>query len=173
MRSSSTCRCPTGKGSVLFAESGWNSSRKFLNALSSYMPFFQSPKCVYIKCVMPPIFFYKIFTLLWTLLVIGLNLGGLCRPPCRPPYPPPCQHPCPPPRWTPIPPPCPPPCQPSYWPPCPPPGKVGHHVGHLVHLHGGYHNVISKLCEGSETLTESKSESITNRRTGIVARDFS
>ena len=53
---------------------------------------------------------------------------------------------------------------------------VGHHVGHLVHLHVGHHvshhvghrNVVSTLCEVSETLTEWKSESITylptNRR---------
>ena len=34
-------------------------------------------------------------------------------------------------------------------------------VCHLVHLHVGHHNVISTLCEGSETLTEWKSESIT------------
>ena len=52
-------------------------------------------------------------------------------PPCSPSYPPPCR---------PL---CPPPCRP----------QVSHHVGH--------HNVISTLFEGSETLTEWKSESIT------------
>ena len=47
------------------------------------------------------------------------------------------------------------------------------HVGHLVHLHVGHHahlhvghlvshrNVVSTLCEVSETLTEWKSKSIT------------
>ena len=39
---------------------------------------------------------------------------------------------------------------------------VGHHVhlhfGHDVQLHVGHHNVVSMLCEGSETLTEWKSE---------------
>ena len=46
---------------------------------------------------------------------------------------------------------------------------VGHdvrlHVGYHVHLHIGHHfdhyNVVSTLCEGSETLTEWKSESMT------------
>ena len=50
---------------------------------------------------------------------------------------------------------------------------VGHdvrlHVGYHVHLHIGHHvghyNVVSTLCEGSETLTGWKSESVTNRRT--------
>ena len=49
---------------------------------------------------------------------------------------------------------------------------VGHHfghhvhlnVGHLVHLHVGHHNVVSTLSEGSETLTEWKSEIITYGR---------
>ena len=40
------------------------------------------------------------------------------------------------------------------------------HVGHHVHLHVGHHvghhNVISTLCEGSETLTEWKSERMTD-----------
>ena len=51
---------------------------------------------------------------------------------------------------------------------------VGHHVSHLVHLHVGHHvhlhvgrhvshhvghrNVVSTLCEVSDTLTEWKSE---------------
>ena len=38
------------------------------------------------------------------------------------------------------------------------------HVGHHVRLHDGHrvchHNVISTLCEGSETLTEWKYESV-------------
>ena len=38
------------------------------------------------------------------------------------------------------------------------------HVGHHVHLHVGHHNVVSTLCEGSETLTEWKSEIITYGR---------
>ena len=46
---------------------------------------------------------------------------------------------------------------------------VGHlvhlHVGHHVHLcighHVSHHNVVSTLCEGSETVLEWKSESIT------------
>ena len=53
---------------------------------------------------------------------------------------------------------------------------VGHHVhlhihDHVSHLHGqlvdprGHHNVILTLCEGSETLTEWKSEGITDRLT--------
>ena len=46
---------------------------------------------------------------------------------------------------------------------------VGHHVGHLVghHVshHVGHHNVVSMLCEVSETLTEWKSETITDGRT--------
>ena len=41
---------------------------------------------------------------------------------------------------------------------------VSHHVGHLVsdlvHLHVGHHNVVSRLCEVLETLTECKSESV-------------
>ena len=57
----------------------------------------------------------------------------------------------------------------------------GSHVGHLVHLHVCHHvhlhvgrhvshhvghcNVVSTLCEVSETLTEWKSESMTNQRT--------
>ena len=49
------------------------------------------------------------------------------------------------------------------------------HLGHHVHSHVGHHvshqNVISTLCEGSETLTEWKSESITYLRTGLGARD--
>ena len=32
---------------------------------------------------------------------------------------------------------------------------VGHHVGHHVHLHVGDRNLVSTLCEISETLTES------------------
>ena len=43
---------------------------------------------------------------------------------------------------------------------------VGHHLGNLVHLHVGHHvghrNVVSTLCEGSEALSEWKSESVTN-----------
>ena len=51
---------------------------------------------------------------------------------------------------------------------------VYHLVGHRVHLHSahhvhlhvshhvGHHNVVLTLCEGSETLTEWKSESITD-----------
>ena len=58
---------------------------------------------------------------------------------------------------------------------------VGHLVSHLVHLHVGNHvhlhvgrhvgrhvghcNVVSTLCEVSESLTEWKSESITDGRT--------
>ena len=46
---------------------------------------------------------------------------------------------------------------------------VGHivrlNVGYLVHLQVGHHNVISTLCEGSETLLEWKSESITDQPT--------
>ena len=34
------------------------------------------------------------------------------------------------------------------------------HVGHQVHLHVGHRNVVSTLCEVSETLTEWKSESV-------------
>ena len=49
-----------------------------------------------------------------------------------------------------------------------------HHVGHLVHLHVSHHvgqrNVVSTLCEVSETKTERKSEIITNRLTGVGAR---
>ena len=47
---------------------------------------------------------------------------------------------------------------------------VGHHVGHLV----GHHNVILTLCEGSETLIEWKSESITDQLTedGLVGVDL-
>ena len=66
---------------------------------------------------------------------------------------------------------------------------VGHlvhlHVGHHVHLHVGrhvnhrvgHHNVISRLCEVSGTLTEWKSESVMDLRTdrltevGLGARD--
>ena len=66
----------------------------------------------------------------------------------------------------------------------------GSHVGHLVHLHVchhihlhdghhvshhvGHHNVVSTLCEVSETLTEWKSKSMnygrTDGRTGVGAR---
>ena len=48
------------------------------------------------------------------------------------------------------------------------------HVGHLVHLHVGHHNVILTLCEGSETLIEWKSESITDQLTddGLVGVDL-
>ena len=56
---------------------------------------------------------------------------------------------------------------------------VGHHVnlhvGHHVSHHVGHHNVVSMLCECSETLTEWKSESVTNGltdgHTGVGARD--
>ena len=55
----------------------------------------------------------------------------------------------------------------------------GHHVGHLIHLHVGPHvhlhvghrNVVSTLCEVSETLTEWKSESVTDGLTEVGARD--
>ena len=59
---------------------------------------------------------------------------------------------------------------------------VGHlvhlHVGHLVHLHVGHHvshhighrNIVSTLCEGSEMLTEWKSE-LTDGQTGVGASD--
>ena len=54
----------------------------------------------------------------------------------------------------------------------------GHYVGHLVHLHVGrrvshhvgHHNVVSMLCEGSEMLTEWKSE-LTDGQTGVGASD--
>ena len=36
------------------------------------------------------------------------------------------------------------------------------HVGHHVQLHVGHHDIISMLCEGSETLLEWKSESTTD-----------
>ena len=58
--------------------------------------------------------------------------------------------------------------------------QLGHyvnlHVGHHVHLHVGHHighhNVILTLCEGWETLTEKKFESITDvPATGVGARD--
>ena len=43
---------------------------------------------------------------------------------------------------------------------------VGHHVhlhvGHRVGYCIGHHNVVSTICEGSEMLTEWKSESITD-----------
>ena len=80
---------------------------------------------------------------------------------------------------------CRPTCRPPCLPPCRPPftfvsHHVGHHVGHLVghlvHLHVGHHvhllvghhvshhfghhNVDLTLCEGSEILTEWKSETI-------------
>ena len=50
---------------------------------------------------------------------------------------------------------------------------VGKHVGHHVHLHVsryvshqvGHRNVVSTLCEVSGTLTEWKSESMTDLRT--------
>ena len=53
---------------------------------------------------------------------------------------------------------------------------VSHHVGHLVHLHVGHHighqNVVSTLCEGSETLIEWKSETLMDGWTdGVGARD--
>ena len=53
---------------------------------------------------------------------------------------------------------------------------VDRHVGHLVHLHVGHHighqNVVSTLCEGSETLIEWKSETLMDGRTdGVGARD--
>ena len=45
----------------------------------------------------------------------------------------------------------------------------------IVHLHVGHHNIVSSLCEGLETLTEWKSESITGLptygRTGVGARN--
>ena len=55
---------------------------------------------------------------------------------------------------------------------------IGHlvylHVGHQVHLHVGdhvgHHNVTSTLCEGSVTLTEWKSESITYFKYGRMYR---
>ena len=34
-------------------------------------------------------------------------------------------------------------------------------VGHHISFHVGHYNVISTLCEGSETLTEWKSKSVT------------
>ena len=41
---------------------------------------------------------------------------------------------------------------------------VGHHVhphaGHHVSHHVGHHNIMSTLCEGSETLSEWKSEKV-------------
>ena len=52
------------------------------------------------------------------------------------------------------------------------------HVGHYVSHHVGHHNVVSTLCEGSETLTEWKSEKVwhlsairRDRLTGVGARD--
>ena len=55
---------------------------------------------------------------------------------------------------------------------------VGHHVHLHVHLHVGHHvdhhNVVSTLCEDSETLTECKSESITyayGRTDGLTVCD--
>ena len=42
---------------------------------------------------------------------------------------------------------------------------VGHHVGHNVSHHVGHHNVVWTLCEVSGTLTEWKSESMTDLRT--------
>ena len=42
---------------------------------------------------------------------------------------------------------------------------VSHHVGHLVYLNVCQHNIILTLCEGIETLSEWKSESITDGRT--------
>ena len=45
----------------------------------------------------------------------------------------------------------------------------------IVHLHVGHHNIVSSLGEGLETLTEWKSESITDLptygRTGVGARN--
>ena len=50
---------------------------------------------------------------------------------------------------------------------------VGHHVqlhvGHPVHLHVDHHDVISMLCEGSETLLEWKSESIARLKIVMIA----
>ena len=73
--------------------------------------------------------------------------------------------------WTPWPP-YRPPCLPSCRPPCPTRCQsifssflsavnVGHHVGHLIHLHVGHHIVVSTLQEVSEMLTEWKSKSVT------------
>ena len=50
---------------------------------------------------------------------------------------------------------------------------VGHHVSHHVSHHVGHRNVVSSLCEGSETLTKWKSESVTDdgltdRLTGVA-----
>ena len=39
---------------------------------------------------------------------------------------------------------------------------AGHHVGHDISHHVGHRNVVSTLCEVSETLTEWKSETITD-----------
>ena len=41
----------------------------------------------------------------------------------------------------------------------------------IVHLHVGHHNVVSTLFEGSETLTEWKSESVKDGLTGVSVRD--
>ena len=43
------------------------------------------------------------------------------------------------------------------------------HVGRHVSHHVGHRNVVSTLCEVSETLTEWKSEIITYGRTGVGA----
>ena len=59
--------------------------------------------------------------------------------------------------------------------------RVGHHVDHHVNLnvdhHVDHHNVISTLCEGSETLKELKYKSGIYVRiyglTGVGARDAS
>ena len=50
------------------------------------------------------------------------------------------------------------------------------HVGRHVSHHGGHRNVVSTLCEVSETLTERKSKSVMDRQqtdglTGVGARD--
>ena len=45
-------------------------------------------------------------------------------------------------------------------------------VGYHVHLHVGNHNVVSTLCEGSERLTEWKSESMTYRRTNELVLEM-
>ena len=78
------------------------------------------------------------------LTAMSTSMAPPCRPPCLPPCPPPVA-------------PCPTPCWLLFL-------LVGHHVrlhvGHHVHIHVGHHNVVSTLCEGSETLTEWKSESV-------------
>ena len=48
---------------------------------------------------------------------------------------------------------------------------VRHHVGHLVYYNVGHRDVISMLCEGSETLLEWKYESIMDGLIGVGARN--